>query len=230
MRNHCLALGLGTLALGVAGLAQAATITIGTSINGGAITTRAAGSSPGPVDFAGFVDAQWNINSVSAINPNPNEFDSNSINTSSGGGTEVLTVYITESDILAVPGTQDFLSGLTANLVPANWSAELATYINPDNAVFGTEHLLSSHTFSAIGGQDLTSAFGITTSPVSLTEVYTITPNNVAGTNNATIDLSTSTPAIPEPATWGMVLLGFAGLGFAAFRKGKREVEVGLAA
>jgi hypothetical protein len=211
---------LGTLALGVAGLAQAATISIGTSIDGGPITLRAVGSSPGPVAFSGAVDAQWNLNSVAGVNPNPGAFDSDSINTSSGGGTEVLTVYVTESDILAVPGTQDFLSGLTANLVPAGWSAELATFINPDNAVFGTEDLLSSHTFSAIGDQNLTSAFDITTSPLSLTEVYTITPNDAAGTANSTIDLSTSTP-VPEPATWGMMLLGFAGLGFAAYGRRK---------
>ena len=32
------------------------------------------------------------------------------------------------------------------------------------------------------------------------------------------------TPSVPEPATWGMMLLGFAGLGF-AFRQSRRKVS-----
>jgi hypothetical protein len=34
------------------------------------------------------------------------------------------------------------------------------------------------------------------------------------------------TPAVPEPATWAMMLLGFAGLGF-AFRQSRRKVSFG---
>ena len=38
------------------------------------------------------------------------------------------------------------------------------------------------------------------------------------------------TAGVPEPATWAMLLMGFAGLGFAAFRRsGKTRLE-GLAA
>jgi hypothetical protein len=33
----------------------------------------------------------------------------------------------------------------------------------------------------------------------------------------------TSPSAIPEPSTWAMMLLGFAGLGYAAYRKTKRQ-------
>jgi hypothetical protein len=43
----------------------------------------------------------------------------------------------------------------------------------------------------------------------------------------APADLSISLPlssAVPEPATWGMMLLGFAGLGF-AFRQSRRKVS-----
>jgi hypothetical protein len=34
----------------------------------------------------------------------------------------------------------------------------------------------------------------------------------------------TDVPAVPEPATWAMILLGFAGLGF-AFRQSRRKVS-----
>jgi hypothetical protein len=30
------------------------------------------------------------------------------------------------------------------------------------------------------------------------------------------------TPAVPEPSTWAMMLLGFAGLGFAGYRTARR--------
>jgi hypothetical protein len=225
-KRSYLALGLCGIALGTAGLAQAATITIGTSINGGSISTRAAGPSPGPVDFNGLIDAQWNLNVVSGVNPNPREFDSNSINTNSTGGSEVLRIYITESDITALSGGINFLSGLTANLVPPGWKTELQTYINPNNAVFGTVDLLATDTFSAIGSTDVVTPFNVTTSPISVTELYTITPNgnHRQGTSNATIDLSA---AVPESSTWAMMLVGFIGLGFAGFRSRPRTISIG---
>jgi hypothetical protein len=36
--------------------------------------------------------------------------------------------------------------------------------------------------------------------------------------------------ALPEPATWAMALLGFAGLGFAARRRAKLKGRVGFSA
>ncbi len=43
-----------------------------------------------------------------------------------------------------------------------------------------------------------------------------------AGTFNAAFSLS----AVPEPSTWAMMLLGFAGLGFAAYRKGRQAISI----
>jgi len=41
-----------------------------------------------------------------------------------------------------------------------------------------------------------------------------------SGSEKIVLDISTSsTPAVPEPATWAMMLLGFAGLGFLGYRK-----------
>jgi hypothetical protein len=39
-------------------------------------------------------------------------------------------------------------------------------------------------------------------------------------TFNATFSLSGST--VPEPSTWAMMLLGFAGLGYACYRRARR--------
>jgi PEP-CTERM motif len=33
-------------------------------------------------------------------------------------------------------------------------------------------------------------------------------------------------PTIPEPSTWAMMLLGFAGLGYAGFRKARSAISI----
>ena len=49
---------------------------------------------------------------------------------------------------------------------------------------------------------------------------HTITLSNGQGSSNAQI-FSTGTPAVPEPATWAMMLLGFGAVGFSIRRKRK---------
>jgi PEP-CTERM motif len=65
---------------------------------------------------------------------------------------------------------------------------------------------------------------------LTYTDVFTISTGPVgvqlavlAATNNqgANFDIATG---VPEPATWGMMLLGFAGLGF-AFRQSRRKIS-----
>jgi hypothetical protein len=41
-----------------------------------------------------------------------------------------------------------------------------------------------------------------------------------------TISGSLASGAVPEPSTWAMMLLGFAGLGFMAYRKTKNRAAV----
>ena len=46
------------------------------------------------------------------------------------------------------------------------------------------------------------------------------------GTNLGTVSLNVNLhPGVPEPSTWAMMLLGFAGLGF-AFRRSRRKVSL----
>jgi PEP-CTERM motif len=41
------------------------------------------------------------------------------------------------------------------------------------------------------------------------------------------IDVTTgSVGAVPEPSTWAMMILGFAGLGFAGYRKSRKAVAI----
>jgi hypothetical protein len=50
-------------------------------------------------------------------------------------------------------------------------------------------------------------------------------PDVGAPTFNAAFSLSGN--VVPEPSTWAMMLLGFAGLGFAAYRKGRQAITIG---
>jgi hypothetical protein len=52
------------------------------------------------------------------------------------------------------------------------------------------------------------------------TDIVGKNANGVAPTFNAAFSLSGS--AVPEPSTWAMMLLGFAGLGFAGWRHGRK--------
>jgi hypothetical protein len=54
-----------------------------------------------------------------------------------------------------------------------------------------------------------------------------ITFNQVDGTDGAILaGITLSTAAIPEPSTWAMMLLGFAGLGFAGYRASRKSAAL----
>jgi hypothetical protein len=57
-------------------------------------------------------------------------------------------------------------------------------------------------------GESFTSASFVTTAP-----------NGFADFKQLRLVLAGTTPAVPEPATWGMMLLGFAGIGMAMRRR-----------
>jgi hypothetical protein len=46
-----------------------------------------------------------------------------------------------------------------------------------------------------------------------------LTSNSAAGTLIFSPGVGATTPTVPEPSTWVMVLMGFAGLGYAARRR-----------
>ena len=140
--------------------------------------------------------------------------NSTSLNIQNNAGTHTVTVIITAQDLTGPLGINLFRSSFTSNVLPDGWTVTETTFIDPGNGLF-TGNPLSSHDFSAIG-TDVQLALGNAglVGPYSLTEQYTLHSNSV-GSALSTINIS----AIPEASTWAMMMLGFIGVGFIAFRR-----------
>jgi PEP-CTERM motif len=60
-----------------------------------------------------------------------------------------------------------------------------------------------------------------TTSPLIFESLTSPNGLNGAVISNITVDDLGATSAVPEPSTWAMLLIGFAGVGFMAYRRRK---------
>jgi hypothetical protein len=211
----------------IAGLsvpAHAATISIGTALNGGAITLQNSGAAPGPVSFSGPVGA-FNLDAVSGEDLSATSLDSNAIDATSAGTTEVLDVYVSVSDVTGLSGLQRALSGLTVNFLTPGWSVTESTFEDNSNMVFGTANPLATHTFTS--GPDVFTALASVsvTSPFSVTELYRISSNGLGGAANDTIDVS----GVPETSTWAMLGIGFAAMGVLGFHRTRARSTISVA-
>jgi hypothetical protein len=215
----------------IAGLsvpAHAATISIGTALNGGAITLENSGATPGPVSFSGPVGG-YNIDTVSGVDLTAASLDSNSINATATGTFDVLHIFVSASDITSFNGVVKALSGLTVNFLTPGWSVTESTFEDNSNTVFGTTGasvtLLATHMFTS-GPDTFTQTTPVSvTAPFSVTEEFSIKSNGFSGAANNTIDLSGT---VPEPSTWAMLVLGFAGLGYVGFRKARARSAISI--
>jgi hypothetical protein len=228
MRKIVFLSAVAAVALGVAGTAHAVTISIGTSLNGGAITTQASGAAPGPVTFTGAVGA-YNLDTVTGVDLTAASLDSDAINGTSTGTLDTLNLFVSASDITTVSGLVQALSSLTVNLLTPGWTVTESTFEDNSNVVFGTTTnsltaiQLASNTFTS-GPATFTLLTPVSvTAPFSVTEEFVIKSNGLSGASNNTIDLRGN--VVPEPATWAMLGLGFAGMGLLGLtrrRKGSR--------
>jgi hypothetical protein len=144
--------------------------------------------------------------------------DTIDINSSASG---TLIIWVTETGLTSPLGRVKFTSGLTSNLLEgAISSATLSTFVSPTDGVSppnGTP--LDTATFTGLGTETLSTVDNPGAGPYSLQEVFVIHATG-AGDTNLSIDLTSS--VIPEPSTWAMVIVGFAGLGFLGYRQTRR--------
>jgi hypothetical protein len=152
-----------------------------------------------------------------------------------GSGIGDLTVYVTRTNLTgALPDA--YRSSFTSNNNPTilgttPFAVTLATYVNPNNSLFvnGASHLLSTFSSSAVGASSSNQiAFfnNNLTGPYSVTTTFRIqaTASSTDASSSPTTILSAV--AVPEPATWGLMILGFGSAG-AMLRR--RRTAVALA-
>jgi len=202
-------------ALAVSASANAATtISIGAAHDGGAITDLATGTTSAGVLTASV--GNFDVNQITALfGPLPDLLSSNALDASNNGLGGTLDVYVTIQGLTSAMA-HTFKSSLTENVLSAGWTVVESTYLNNDNSKYGTLTQLASNSFTNIG-TSVQNANPTVAGTYSITELYHITAVG-AGNAQSTIDVS----GIPEPATWGLMILGFGGIG-AMVRNRRRQ-------
>jgi hypothetical protein len=208
-----------------AGAARAEMISIGF---GSTPVTVAGPSSSGS---ASFTDPAGTFLSQGTDFSNGADLGSSAHTISVNDGFSTLTIWVTETGINLGPLPQKlkFVSNFTQNTLPAGASVIETTYFDPHDAAFGTAVKLATATFTTIGTDSpmSTTLDDHLATPYSITEEYQVTiatPTLPAALS--TINLTTTTlgsiPFVPEPSTWAMMALGFAGLGYAAYGRRRK--------
>jgi hypothetical protein len=206
MKRIVLSLAASVAAIALAPSANAA-ICIGVGFNGGAVTSVACDGGTGLVSYTtnnGLGGYVYNVGASGyPVLTQPNLLtQSVNILSATTRATNVLNVYITETDLSSFNG--GLLSTFTSNTMSGT-TAVISSYYSASNALWGGT-LLQSSAFAnpgVGGGGNVLNVAGL----FSTTVRYDITFNGPAGSNfNGTANLA----AVPEPATWGLMLLGFA--------------------
>jgi hypothetical protein len=109
--------------------------------------------------------------------------------------------FITQTNVPAL-GVVSFNSLFTNNLLPNGWTADLQTWWDPANQIFGlVNHNVGEGVFHTSGGSPSAVFPGVDTGNFglfSVTETYTITANGPGNANN-TISMTVSPSAVPGP-------------------------------
>jgi hypothetical protein len=157
----------------------------------------------------------FNIINIAAIGVNTfgnsgELLDLSSLNVSSLGSGE-LKFLVTETNL-----TSPFVTSLFSQLTGTLTNATVTRTIWADPTNSGAEALLLGTTTS--GGGPTTYTPFATTGSFSITELVDV----VATGGGAKLSSDDSVAAVPEASTWAMMILGFMGIGFVAYRrKGK---------
>ncbi len=201
-------------ALSLAAASSQAAIFVAYSTDGGVTKTDISGSlfelTPGTFVFGGSVTG-FTFSGSGTLGLYPDLLLSNSIDTVATGGAGQLDIYITNDGL--TQGTGKFISGLTANGSRNALPVTLTTLVSATNQKFDGVVLAGpqSYTSATTQSNDFLNSGPI--SPLySVTAQYHVSSVGefVGDAANATVNISA---AVPEPATWGLMIMGFGGAG-----------------
>jgi hypothetical protein len=164
--------------------------------------------------FGAFNLNSLSINSETFLAP-PGILSSNTLDVDqTTTGTHTLVLDIVATGLKGPNALQDFLSSFSVSGQTAGWSVIERTTINGVT-------LATTPLFTGVSDSAFSTNAAFAGALFTADEHYTITSVG-EGSFNGGIDISA---AVPEPATWGMMLLGFVGLAF-AFHKRRRVLGV----
>lgn len=131
-----------------------------------------------------------------------------------GTGAASVKVYVTHTDIEGGLPEWGYLSSFTGNSNRAGFTVKLSTLASASNAIFGGT-LLNSVTYTGQGATSNNDVFAAALPAsqglYSVTHVYEIADEG--GARGSTSPSITLQAAVPEPATWGLMIMGFGGAG-----------------
>jgi hypothetical protein len=207
-----------TAALAAASTASAAAfVTISASVNNGPLTLLP-DFDPALTNALTFgnLGGGWTFNTISgAITGSNPFFAANSLNITTT--TEVpldLDIFIAATYLDAPTGIRKFETDLTANALASGWSVMETTWLSPIN--FPNSGIpLGTYTFGPgpNGTQVFNSVVNTGPGPYAITTELKIHTNGVGNSDNLTVDVFDRGAAVPEPATWAMMILGLGGMG-----------------
>jgi hypothetical protein len=164
--------------------------------------------------FGAFNLNSLSINSETFLAP-PGILSSNTLDVDqTTTGTHTLVLDIVATGLKGPNALQDFLSSFSVSGQTAGWAVIERTTINGVT-------LATTPLFTGVSDSAFSTNAAFAGALFTADEHYTITSVG-EGSFNGGIDISA---AVPEPATWGMMLLGFVGLAF-AFHKRRRVLGV----
>jgi PEP-CTERM motif len=224
----------GALALAAGGLValpvQAETIYIGfqeAGVNGGAITKKASGPATSGPFFNGSYGS-FHITDALGLDTGttsstPDFGSSATVAAKALAAPATIWIYVEETGLTG--HSAPFQVGLTGNFLSAGWTAVETAYESPGTVTppsWPLTNSLLSHMFTGTNvAVAINGAAPGAAGPYTLTELYKITAP--ASTVSGHVLLTENVLTVPEPATWAMLMLGFVGLGYAAFRRSTKS-------
>ena len=113
------------------------------------------------------------------------------------------------------PATDVFLTNYPAGLEPPDPPITMFTEVNPNTFTVGSGEIQNAN-FEAF---DQAGFLVLTLDSTGLSNLFN--ESTVVAVFGDAVFTPITTAPVPEPSTWAMLLLGFAGLGFLGYRRGK---------
>jgi hypothetical protein len=138
-------------------------------------------------------------------------------------GPATLTIWVTRTGVTSLG--DHFFSSFTSNNQGGPISVHLETLISSSNQLFGGVNL-ASFDDNSVGSssQNFNNFFDTSPGVYSVTEKYVLTAVASGAERSASPTITLATAAVPEPASWALMIAGFGGAG--AMLRRRREHRV----